>query len=189
MSTFEELPDNLPAPHDDGATDHLPGTPIPDRLLPGTSGHPVDLTAHPGRLVVYVYPMTGRPGVPRPNGWDSIPGARGCTPESCGFRDHLSELRAAGITAVFGISSQGSDDQREARERLRLPYELLSDADLAWAHDLQLPTFMADGRRFHQRLTLLVREGVIEHVFYPVFPPDTHAREVVAWLSDDEASG
>ncbi len=188
MSTFEELPENLPAPHDDGATDHLLGTQIPERLLPGTGGDSLDLSAHPGRLVVYVYPMTGRPGVPQPDGWDSIPGARGCTPESCGFRDHLNDLQTAGVTAVFGISSQSTNDQREARERLELPFELLSDRGFEWADELRLPTFIAGQRRFHKRLTMIVNEGEVEHVFYPVFPPDKHAGEVVAWLRSTRTS-
>ena len=188
MSTFEELPQGLPAPHDDGATDHLSGGLVPSRSLPGTSGDPVDLSARQHLNVVYIYPMTGRPGEPLPDGWDAIPGARGCTPESCGFRDHLADLNAAGVTAVFGISSQSTEQQREARERLRLPFELLSDADFAWADELRLPTFIAADRRFHQRLTLLVRDGSIEHVFYPVFPPDEHAGEVVAWLRSNRAN-
>ena len=135
MSTFEELPKQLPVPLDDGATNHLPGARLLSRLLPGTSDDLVDLSALPHLNVVYVYPMTRRPGVPQPDGWDSIPGARGCTPESCGFRDHLSDLVTAGVTAVFGISSQSTHDQREAQERLSLPFELLSDADFARASD------------------------------------------------------
>jgi len=133
--------------------------------------------------------MTGRPGVPQPDGWDSIPGARGCTPESCGFRDRLAELHGAGVSAVFGVSSQSTGEQHEAQERLNLPFELLSDGDFAWADELRLPTFTVDERRFHKRLTLLVRDGTVEHVFYPVFPPDQHAREVVAWLRDSQRTG
>jgi len=133
--------------------------------------------------------MTGRPGEPLPAGWDAIPGARGCTPESCGFRDRLADLKAAGVAAVLGISSQSTSDQQEAQDRLSLPFELLSDADFAWADELRLPTFMADGRRFHGRLTLMVRDGTVEHVFYPVFPPDRHASDVVAWLHDNHATG
>ncbi|HUV48895.1 MAG TPA: peroxiredoxin, partial [Actinomycetes bacterium] len=139
-----------------------------------------------GRTVLFVYPMTGRPGIPQPEGWDAIPGARGCTPESCGFRDHFAELLDAGTRSVLGLSSQPTDHQQEAVERLRLPYELLSDGDFAWANSLRLPTFRAEGQRFHSRLTMIVTDGVIEHVFYPVFPPDAHAGDVLAWLRGND---
>jgi len=182
MSTYEELPEGLAVPQDDGATDHLGGVRLPTISLADTSGDLRDLSCVSGLLVIYVYPMTGRPGVTLPRGWDAIPGARGCTPEACGFRDHLEELRGAGVHDVVGISSQSADEQREARDRLSLPFHLLSDADFAWADALRLPSFTAEGRRFHSRLTLVAEEGVIEHVFYPVFPPDTHAGEVLAWL-------
>ena len=182
MSTYEHLPEGLPVPYDDGTADHLPGTAVPSLEMPSTSGRVIRLVESAGLSVVYVYPMTGRPGVALPDGWDSIPGARGCTPESCAFRDHYAELRAVGASSVVGVSSQPTDYQQEAVERLHLPFELLSDADFAWADALGLPTFTADGHRFHCRLTLIVRDGVIEHAFYPVFPPDTHAEEVLAWL-------
>jgi peroxiredoxin len=127
--------------------------------------------------------MTGRPGVPLPPGWDTIPGARGCTPEACAFRDHYTELRALGVE-VFGLSTQPTPDQQEARERLHLPFHLLSDAELRFARPLRLPTFQVEGRTFLKRLTLVVRDGQIEHVFYPVFPPDQHPAEVVRWLRE-----
>ena len=182
MSTYEQLPEGLPVPHDDGATDHLAGMAIPSMELASTATERVNIAGLHGRTVVYVYPMTGRPGSPLPEGWDSIPGARGCTPESCGFRDHHGELQAAGAAHLFGLSSQTTEYQHEAVQRLLLPFALLSDADFAWADALRLPTFIADGQRFHSRLTLVVENGVIEHVFYPVFPPDKHAGEVLAWL-------
>jgi peroxiredoxin len=182
VSTYEGLPPDLPVPLDDGATDHLPGERLPDTSLPSTSDQELNPSTLPGRNVLYVYPMTGRPGIALPDRWDAIPGARGCTPEACGFRDHLGGLREAGVDRVLGISSQSTDEQREARVRLHLPYELLSDADFAWAEALALPTFTTQGRRFHARLTLIVRDGMIEHVFYPVFPPDAHAVEVLAWV-------
>jgi peroxiredoxin len=182
MSTYEELPEGLAIPHDDGATDHLGGVRLPGIALPDTSGDRRNLSIVNGLLVIYMYPMTGRPGVALPRGWDDIPGARGCTPEACGFRDHLEDLRGAGVHDLVGISSQSFDEQREARDRLNLPFHLLSDADFAWGDALGLPSFAAEGRRFHSRLTLVAQDGVIEHVFYPVFPPDTHAGEVLAWL-------
>ena len=177
------LPADLPVPEDDGACDHLPGKPVPAMSLPATDGGRVDLSApHTGRTVVYAYPRTGRPGVASPPGWDAIPGARGCTPESCGFRDHHAELGALGCR-VFGLSTQTSEDQREAVERLRLPFPVLSDAGLAFARALALPTFEVAGETLIKRLTLVIRDRRIEHVFYPVFPPDAHAGDVVDWLA------
>jgi peroxiredoxin len=179
------LPSGLPAPKDDGAASHLPGASMPPLELPATDGSVmrVDLVP-PGaeRLVLYAYPRTGRPGEePLVPDWDLIPGARGCTPESCAFRDHASELQGAGA-AVAGLSTQDSDYQREAAERLHLPFRLLSDARLELTRALDLPTFTAAGQTLLRRLTLVVRNGKVEHVFYPVFPPDTHAAEVLAWL-------
>ncbi|HLV57960.1 MAG TPA: peroxiredoxin [Natronosporangium sp.] len=172
-------------PRDDGAAAHLPGRRLPAVGLAATDGSTVDLSAlGPGRTVLYVYPKTGRPGVEPPPEWDRIPGARGCTPEACGFRDHHDALRQAGAR-VYGLSSQTTDDQREAVERLRLPYPLLADPQLAVGRALGLPTFVAGGETFYRRLTMIARDGVVEHVFYPVFPPDTHAAEVLAWLTSD----
>lgn len=183
MADYLELPDHLPAPEDDGAAEHLPGRAMPDLTLVATDGRAVTLSdLGPGRTVVYVYPMTGRPGVALPPGWDEIPGARGCTPESCGFRDHHAELREAGARAVYGLSSQSTDYQREAVERLALPFALLSDPELTLAQALDLPTFDVEGDRLYRRLTLVVSDGVIEHAFYPIFPPDAHAGEVLSWL-------
>jgi peroxiredoxin len=178
-----QLPADLPRPADDGGARHLLAMPMPKVSLPSTSGQAVDLSVlGPGRTVLYCYPMTGRPGVPVPDGWDSIPGARGCTPESCGFRDHFAELKTLGAD-VMGISTQSMTDQQEAVDRLQLPFELLSDADIALAKALRLPTFEFAGRVLLKRLTLVVRGGIIEQAFYPVFPPDRHAAEVVTWLS------
>jgi peroxiredoxin len=178
-----ELPDDLPVPEDDGAADHLPGMRLPSVPLASTSGEIVDLSALPGRTVVYCYPMTGRPDRSLPAGWDEIPGARGCTPQSCSFRDHHAELKSLGAN-VFGASTQDTEYQREAATRLHLPFALLSDSDLALAGALGLPTFEVDGMVLLKRLTLVIDEGWIEKVFYPVFPPDRSAEEVVAWLED-----
>jgi peroxiredoxin len=178
-----ELPDDLPVPEDDGAADHLPGMRLPSVPLASTSGDIVDLSALPGRTVVYCYPMTGRPDRSLPAGWDEIPGARGCTPQSCSFRDHHAELRSLGAS-VFGSSTQDTEYQREAATRLHLPFALLSDSDLALAGALGLPTFEVDGMVLLKRLTLVIDEGWIEKVFYPVFPPDRSAEEVVEWLED-----
>ena len=179
---LQEIPDNLPVPEDDGACDHLPGTSMPPVPLPSTSGEPVDLSGLPGRTVVYCYPMTGRPDKDLPEGWDEIPGARGCTPQSCGFRDHHAEIRAL-EARIFGLSTQGTAYQREAAERLGLPFELLSDEGLSLAVALNLPTFEVDGKTMIKRLTLVVDDGRIEKVFYPILPPGENAREVAEWLS------
>ena len=177
------LPEDLPVPVDDGAASHLPGRAMPALSLPATDGRQVALDAlGSGRTVVYIYPMTGRPGVDLPEGWDDIPGARGCTPESCGFRDLHAELLAAGAARVFGLSSQTSDYQREAVERLHLPFAMLSDEHMALEGALGLPTFTVAGMTLYRRLTMIISDGVIEHVFYPIFPPNQHAQEVLDWL-------
>ncbi len=178
----QQLPDDLPAPVDDGAASHLPGRRLPDLELAATGGGTVNLARLRGRTVVYAYPRTGRPGAPLPTGWDAIPGARGCTPQSCGFRDHFRELAALGVDHLFGLSTQGTDYQAEAAERLHLPFRLLSDAGLRLQRALQLPTFEVDGMTLLKRLTLVIDDGAIGHVFYPVFPPDRSAAEVIAWL-------
>ena len=176
-----ELPEDLPHPLDDGACDHLADMVLPALPLPATGSGTRDLSGIPGIVVVYCYPMTGRPGVTLPAGWDMIPGARGCTPESCGFRDHHRELQALGAT-VFGLSAQSTEVQSEAVTRLHLPFELLSDAALQFTRALRLPTFDVDGMILIKRLTLIAHAGLIRRVFYPVFPPDQHAGEVVASL-------
>ncbi len=177
-----ELPEGTPTPIDDGACDHLPGMRLPPVALPSTSGEPVDLSSLPGKTVVYCYPRTGRPDENLPRGWDEIPGARGCTPQSCAFRDHHAELRTLGAR-VFGLSTQDTGYQREAVERLRLPFELLSDGGLVFAKGLDLPTFEVEGMSLIKRLTLIIDNGRSEKVFYPVFPPGENAGEIVEWLS------
>ncbi|MFI0815745.1 MerR family transcriptional regulator [Streptomyces sp. NPDC021098] len=177
------LPADLPAPEDDGAADHLPGTKVPHLALPNTAGRAVRLDAlGPRRTVIYIYPLTGRPGTDLPEGWNSIPGARGCTPETCGFRDHFQDLLEAGAGRVYGLSSQDTDYQNEVVERLGLPFDMLSDRALGLADALGLPTFETGGMRLFTRLTLVIRDGVIEHAFHPVFPPNEHAQQVLAWL-------
>jgi peroxiredoxin len=177
------LPEGLPVPADDGAASHLPGRAMPTLTLPATDGSQVALDAlGSGRTVVYVYPMTGRPGVDLPEGWDDIPGARGCTPESCAFRNLYAELQAAGAARVFGLSSQSTEYQAEAVDRLHLPFAMLSDEHLALVDALSLPTFTVDGMKLYRRLTMIITDGAIEHVFYPIFPPDQHAQEVLDWL-------
>jgi peroxiredoxin len=176
-----DLPEGIPAPTDDGAADHLHGMRLPSVPLTSTSGDTVDLSSLSGVTVVYGYPMTGRPDTELPRGWDEIPGARGCTPQSCSFRDHYSELRDLGAR-VFGLSTQSAGYQQEAVGRLQLPFELLSDERLAFAAALGLPTFEVDGTTLLKRLTLIIEDGRIEKVFYPVFPPGKNAEEVLAWL-------
>jgi peroxiredoxin len=175
------LPEDLPVPVDDGACDHLPGRELPRVALPATTGGAIDLSALGGRLVIYCFPRAGRPEVPSPTGWDQIPGARGCTPQSLAFRDHHQKIRSL-HAEVFGISAQSQEDQAEISDRLKLPFPLLSDARLEFARALDLPTFTADGMTLIRRLTMIVTDGVIEKVFYPVFPPDKAADEVIVWL-------
>src|SRR5580658_5574242 len=176
------LPPDIPVPQDDGAARHLTGMTLPDLALAATSGPEVNLSRLKGRAVVYVYPRTGVPGVDAPPGWDDIPGARGCTPQSCGFRDHFADLKALGVAQVYGLSTQDTGYQREAAERLHLPFAILSDADLTFTSGLRLPTFTTSGMTLLKRMALVIDDGVIVKAFYPVFPPDKNAEEVIAWL-------
>jgi len=178
------LPADIPAPQDDGGARHLPGAKLADLALPATSGAAVNLARLAGRTVLYLYPRTGVPGVDLPPGWNDIPGARGCTPQSCGFRDHFAELKGLGVSHLFGLSTQDTDYQREAAERLHLPFAILSDAGLTFTRALRLPTFTVAGMTLLKRMALVIDDGVITKVFYPVFPPDQSAAEVVAWLRD-----
>jgi peroxiredoxin len=186
-TSFTELPANLPVPQDDGVCAHLRGKPLPDIALLATSGQQMNLHRQAGLSVIYIYPMTGRPGVALPAGWDEIPGARGCTPESCGFRDQHAAIRSLGAE-VYGLSSQSTDYQREVHDRLHLTFDLLSDERFHFADALALPAFSVAGVRLLRRVTLVSFAGVIEHVFYPIFPPDRHAAEVVAYLRARTAS-
>ena len=182
---YRSLPPDLPAPEDDGAADHLTGLAVPSVRLASTLGGEVDLAAAaagPGRLVVYVYPRTGKPGEPLIEGWDEIPGARGCTPQNAAFRDHVTGFAALGAT-LLGVSAQSPEDQAEFAAREGIPYPLLSDEGLELARALKLPTFEAGGLTLYRRITLVARAGTIERVFYPVFPPDQNAADVLGWLA------
>ncbi len=180
------LPPGIPAPEDDGGADHLTGMALPDLALPATNGRSVSLAALRGRTVVYIYPRTGVPGQALPEGWDAIPGARGCTPQSCGFRDHFADLQRLGVAHLFGLSTQDTAYQREAASRLHLPFAILSDETLAFARALKLPTFDVAGMTLLKRMALVIDDGVITKVFYPVFPPDKNAADVIAWLQDSK---
>ena len=186
MDNLRELPEDLPIPEDDGAANHLPGMQLPSVPLASTSGETVDLSSLTGTSVVYCYPLTGRPDRDLPEGWEGIPGARGCTPQSCAFRDRHEELKSLGAR-VLGLSAQSTEYQREAAGRLLLPYELLSDEGLAFTGALNLPTFEVESMTLIKRLTLVIRNGRIQKVFYPVFPPDANAAEVAAWLHSERA--
>lgn len=176
-----DLPKDLPEPFDDGACDHLVGKTLPRIALRSTAGRWVTLADLPGTVVVYCYPRTGRPDRDPPAGWNSIPGARGCTPQTCAFRDYHQEIRQLGAV-VFGLSTQDTEYQQEMVQRLGVPFEVLSDADLRFALALRLPTFSEHDMVLIKRLTLIVAEGLIEQIFYPVFPPDENAVEVIRWL-------
>ena len=183
MSSFTKLPENLPVPKDDGACDHLPGAKLPDIALTATDGGTVNLSRLPGTTVVYCYPMTGGgPDVTMPEGWDDIPGARGCTPQSCSFRDHFAELSALG-SAVYGLSGQNMEHQRELAARLHLPYPLLNDEGLVFCGAMGIPTFEAGGMRLTKRVTMIIRDGIVEAFHYPVFPSDSDPEWVLARLA------
>jgi peroxiredoxin len=180
---YTRLPPDLPVPEDDGAANRLAGLDLPSLRLPSTQGGTAGLAELArGRLVAYVYPRTGVPGQPSPAGWDDIPGARGCTPQSCAFRDSLAEFSALGATVV-GISAQPPEEQREFAEREHIPFALLSDSGFRLAEQLRLPTFTADGMTLYKRLTFVAEVGKIARVFYPVFPPDCNAETVLTWLT------
>jgi peroxiredoxin len=176
------LPPDLPVPEDDGAADHLPGTTIPRLELPTTDQRALDLAEAAQRLLVlYIYPRTGKPGHELPTGWDDIPGARGCTPQACAFRDLHAEIAATGAHTL-GLSAQPIAEQHEVAERLHLPYALASDPLLTVADALRLPTFEVDGMTLYKRITLIADRGRIEKAFYPVFPPNRNAQDVLGWL-------
>jgi peroxiredoxin len=180
---YASLPPDLPVPADDGAAEHLPGMALPRLALPSSAGGSADLAElGAGLLVAYLYPRTGTPGQPLPHGWDDIPGARGCTPQSCGYRDALAEFEALGTTVV-GISAQPAAEQAEFAAREQIPFALLSDPGLKLAAALQLSTFTVEGMTLYRRLTLVAQAGTIVRAFYPVFPPDRDAAEVLAWLT------
>ena len=181
------LPPNIPAPKDDGAAKHLASMKLPDLALPAITGAAVNLAKLKGRTVVYIYPRTGVPGVDAPPGWDDIPGARGCTPQSCGFRDHFGELKRLGVAQLYGLSTQDTAYQQEAATRLHLPFAILSDEKLAFTKALQLPTFTTSGMTLLKRMALVIDDGVISKAFYPVFPPNKNAEEVIAWLQASRA--
>jgi peroxiredoxin len=181
VEDFHSLPPDLPVPVDDGAADHLTGAPFPALTLASTVGA-LNLGAlAAGTLVLYVYPRTGKPGEPSPDGWDAIPGARGCTPQSCAFRDHHAELRELGASVV-GASAQDLADQHEFSEREHIPYPLVADPELRLGAALALPTFEVAGMVLYRRITLIARAGKVAKVFYPVFPPDRNAGDVADWL-------
>lgn len=185
MTDLHAPPANLPVPEEDGAADHLPGARVPTVVLSANGGESVDLSrAAQETLVIYVYPATGVPGQPLPAGWDDVPGARGCTPQSCAFRDHVRELATLGAS-VMGLSAQSIEEQREFAEREHIPYPLLNDSKFVLASELGLPTFELNAIRYYRRLTFIARAGQIAKVFYPVFPPQQNAAEVVDWLRDN----
>ncbi|MDC3332954.1 peroxiredoxin [bacterium] len=181
MTSLNKIPENLPIPEDDGACDHLLGLSLPNIQLLATNGEKVDFSSLRS-VVIYCYPMTGRPSADLPDGWDDIPGARGCTPQSCSFRDHYSELQKL-KTEVYGLSTQTTDYQQEAKSRLHLPFELVSDSGFNFINALRLPTFTVEGMTLSKRVTLVAQRGVITKVFYPVFPPDKNADDVIAFLN------
>ncbi|WP_306354163.1 GNAT family N-acetyltransferase [Flavobacterium sp. '19STA2R22 D10 B1'] len=183
LDAFRQLPPNLPIPIDDGACDHLVGAIVPNIPLPSTNNEEVLLKDKKERIVLYCYPMTGAPEIKLPDGWDAIPGARGCTPQSCSFRDHYQELKELD-TEVYGMSIQTVSRLKQEKERIHLPFDLLSDATLEWSSVLKLPTFEAERVRYLKRVTLIIENGRIVKYFYPIFPPDKNGGDVVAWVQE-----
>ena len=183
---LSKLPIDLPIPKDDGTAKHLEGSRLPNIQLKSTDGNLVNMNSLDGWHAVYIYPMTGQPNVPLPDGWDSIPGARGCTPQSCSFRDYFDELDALNVK-VYGISTQTTEYQREAKKRLHLPFELLSDSQLHLKSTLNVPTFSVAKLELYKRLTMIINNDQIVKIFYPVFPPDKNAEEVIEWLKNDRS--
>lgn len=187
MKDLTTLPSNLPVPVDDGACAHLEHCVLPSIPLPGTADRSVNLATEKGISVVYFYPLIGHPDSPPMPEWNEIPGARGCTPQSCAFRDLNEEFKKLGAR-VFGASSQTLEAQKEAAERLHLPFELLNDSNLELTNALDLPRFHYKGMELIKRLTLIIDDGVIIKVFYPVFPPNQNATDVIAWLTNYQRS-
>lgn len=185
MTNLSKLPTGLPIPKDDGSCNHLIGMSLPDLSLSSTKGGEVNVSLLSGLTVIYIYPMTGRPDTPLPDGWDQIPGARGCTPQSCSFRDHSEELSRLNAT-VYGLSTQSTPYQNEVAERLHLPFALLSDQALRFSKALSLPTMDVEGQTLIKRTTLICNDNEIAHVFYPVFPPDENANQVIEWLQNQK---
>ncbi|MBX9725079.1 MAG: peroxiredoxin [Candidatus Obscuribacterales bacterium] len=180
------IPTDLPIPLDDGACEHLENMRIANVSLWSTNDQEINLSSLSGWNVIFCYPMTGRPGVPIPEGWVQIPGAAGCTPQACSYRDNHAELKRNGV-GIYGISTQTSEAQKEASNRLGLPYPLLSDANHSFSSALKLPMLEVGGSKLIKRLTLILKDGVIKKCFYPVFPPDKNVVEVIAWLSENKA--
>ncbi|HEX2022070.1 MAG TPA: peroxiredoxin [Candidatus Thermoplasmatota archaeon] len=176
------LPPDLPVPGDDGAADHLAGAAVPSVRLRSTRDRWIDVARAAPRFVLFAYPRAGRPGEPPPEGWDLIPGARGCTPQACAYRDLHAEFLARGLE-VFGVSAQDTGHQQEFARRVHLPFDLLSDADGALRDAMRLPTFDHQGARLLKRLALVVEDGRVRKVFYPVFPPDRNAEDVLGWIA------
>jgi len=188
QANLAALPDNLPRPEDDGAADHLSGIRLPSIPLPTTTGETVDLSSFSGRVVVYAYPMTGVPNVALPDGWNEIPGARGCTPQTQSFQAQTDVFAALGV-AIFGLSTQTPEYQKEMADRLGLSFGILSDSEFKLTEALRLPTMTVAGMRIIKRLTLVIDDGTITHVFYPVFPPDRATAAVVDWLRANPVAG
>lgn len=183
--SLSDLPNNLPIPEDDGAANHLSGLTLPSISLTATNDETVNLANFKGYCVIYIYPMTGRPDVALPDNWEAIPGARGCTPQSCSFRDHYQELQDLQAN-VYGLSTQDTVYQKEAKSRLHLPFELLSDDSLALKSTLSLPTMSVEAMELYKRLTLITFDAEIKKVFYPVFPPDKNIDDVIFWLKEHQ---
>ncbi|MCJ1396083.1 hypothetical protein MMC18_008971 [Xylographa bjoerkii] len=180
-STF---PSDLPVPTDDGACDHLTNAGLPNTTLPstGSPSNPLDVSQLHDLTIIFCYPRTGAPDEVVPTTWDAIPGARGCTPQACSFRDNLPALKEHGVKNVYGLSTQGTEYQKEVHDRVHLPYELLSDEGLGFVKAMRLPTIEWEGKQLVKRITLAVEKRKVVKYWYPVFPPDRNVLDVLDWL-------
>jgi len=185
ITNLNQLPTDLPIPQDDGSTNHLKGMKLPNVSLTATNGKAIKLGDIKGKLVIYCYPMTGQPNVALPDGWDQIPGARGCTPQSCSFRDRYQELQALGAE-VIGLSVQTTEYQKEMADRLHLPFPVVSDVNYEFQMALNMPTFIAAGMTLLKRVTLVANNGIIEAVHYPIFPSDSDPAWVIDYLKGNQ---
>ncbi|VAW52529.1 Alkyl hydroperoxide reductase subunit C-like protein [hydrothermal vent metagenome] len=184
MKDLYQLPEGLPVPVDDGACNHLEGAPFPSMLITVTPHATYDFSKEKGINIIFFYPMIGHPDSLPMTGWNEIPGARGCTPQALSYKNYFRQITKLGVR-LFGASSQALKEQNDAIDRLKLPFELINDSSFLLSNALKLPTFQFNEIKMIKRLTLVVVDGVIKKVFYPVFPPNKNVDDVIVWLKEN----